>query len=155
MIRDRSEELAAFHAEHFAKPMSMRPTRANGHHNELTDEEVIGLARGARNSPKFEALWRGDRDGYDSPSEADQALISLLAFYTQDENQLDSLFRRSALCRDKWTNRPDYRQSTIEKALSNLTDTYTSSDDGARMAVGNGRARLPSPSPSLYKDEGR
>jgi hypothetical protein len=97
----------------------------------------------------------GDASGYASHSEADQALISLLAFYTQDEDQLDSLYRRSDLCREKWLKRPGYRRSTIEKALSSLTETYTPSDDGARMVVGDGHANLPSPSPSLYKEEGR
>src|SRR4029450_9110173 len=56
---------------------------------------------------------------------------------------------------EKWVNRPCYRRSTIEKALSNLADTYTPSDDGARMVVGNGHASLPSPSPSLYMEGGR
>src|ERR687889_1849478 len=140
---------------HFAEPMDKHPASANEHHSELTDEEVISLAMSARNAAKFEALWDGDISGYASHSEADQALISLLAFYTQDENQLDSLYRQSALCREKWLKRSDYRRSTIEKALSSLTETYTPSDDGARMVVGNGQAGLPSPSPSLYKDEGR
>src|SRR5919112_1339405 len=156
MIRDRSQELETFHIRHFAEGVGKRPASANGHHSELTDEEVVRLARGARNAAKFEALWQGDISGYASRSEADQALVSLLAFYTQDENQLDSLYRQSALCRQKWLKRSDYRRSTIEKALSNLADTYTpSDDDGARMVVGSGHASLPSPSPSLYKDEGR
>jgi hypothetical protein len=155
VIRDRSEALHTFHARHFAERVDKRLASANGYHSELTDEEVIALARGAKNSSKFEALWEGDTSGYASHSEADQALISLLAFYTQDENQLDSLYRQSALCREKWLKRSDYRRSTIEKALSNLADTYTPSDDGARMIVGNGHATLPSPSPSLYKEEGR
>src|SRR4029450_13780836 len=102
VIRNRSEELETFHAQHFAEPMGERMARANGHHSELTDEEVIALARGARNAAKFEALWQGDISGYASHSEADQALVSLLAFYTQDENRLDSLYRQSALCREKW-----------------------------------------------------
>src|SRR5215211_7753263 len=135
--------------------MGERSASANGHHSELTDEEIIALAKGAKNSSKFEALWSGDMSGYASHSEADQALVSLLAFYTQDKGQLDSLYRRSGLCREKWLKRSGYRRSTIEKALSGLTETYTSSDDGARMVVGNGKASLPSPSPSLYKDEGR
>ena len=49
---------------------------------------------------------------------------------------------------------PGYRRSTIKKALSDLTETYTPSDDGAQMMVRNGHAKLPAPSPSLYK-EGR
>jgi hypothetical protein len=154
VIRDRSEELGTFHTMHFAEPMDKHPAGTNGHHSELTDEEVIELARGAKNSSKFEALWSGDTSGYASHSEADQALVSLLAFYTQDESQLDSLYRRSGLCREKWLKRSGYRSSTIDKALSNLTETYTpSDDDGARMVVGIGHANLPSP--SLYKEEGR
>jgi putative DNA primase/helicase len=99
VIRDRSQELGNFHARHFAEPTGARSTYANKHHSELTDEEVISLARSAKNAAKFEALWKGDISGYASHSEADQALVSLLAFYTQDENQLDSLYRQSALCR--------------------------------------------------------
>src|SRR5687767_4531215 len=117
--------------------MGKHPARTNGHHSELTDEEVISLARSARNTAKFEALWEGDTSGYTSHSEADQALISLLAFYTQDERQLDGLYRQSALCREKWIERPDYRQRTIQRALSNLTETYTPPDDGVRLVVGN------------------
>jgi AAA domain len=154
VIRDRSQELVTFHARHFAEPVGSRSTDANEHHSELTDEEVISLARSAKNAAKFEALWQGDISGYASHSEADQALVSLLAFYTQDVNQLDSLYRQSALCREKWINRPDHRRRTIQRALSNLTETYTpSDDDGARMVVASGHASLPSP--SLYKEEGR
>jgi hypothetical protein len=155
VIRDRSQELVTFHARHFAEGIGTRSTDANEHHSELADEEVVRLARDARNSSKFEALWQGDISGYASHSEADQALVSLLAFYTQDEAQLDSLYQRSNLCREKWINRPDYRRRTIQRALSNLAETYAPSDDGARMIVGNVHASLPSPSPSLYKDEGR
>jgi len=153
VIRDRSQELGTFHAQHFAEPDSARSTGTNGNDNELTDEKVIELARGAKNSSKFEALWGGGMSGYASHSEADQALISLLAFYTQDEAQLDSLYQRSNLCREKWINRPDYRRRTIQRALSNLAETYSPSDDGARMVVGNVHASLPSP--SLYKEEGQ
>jgi hypothetical protein len=155
VIRDRSQELDTFYTRHFAERVDKHTARANGHHSELTDEEVIALARDAKNAAKFEALWVGDTTGYASHSEADLALISLLAFYTQNEGQLDSLYRRSGLCREKWLKRPDYRQRSIETALSNLSGTYVPSDDGARMIVGNGQSSLPSPSPSLYKAEGR
>ncbi len=155
MIRDRSDELAAFCAKYFAKPLENSHVRSNGHGAKLTDEEVIERVKGARNAAKFEALWDGDTSSYVSHSEADQALLSLLSFYTQDESQLDSLYRRSGLCREKWLTRPGYRRSTIEKALSGLTETYAPSDDGARMVVGNGPASLASPSPSLHREEGR
>jgi GNAT superfamily N-acetyltransferase len=155
MIEDRCEELVAFCLRHFAEEPGGPQTSSNGHRADLSEEEILSLARSARNAAKFEALWVGDTTGYASHSEADQALISLLAFYTQNEGQLDSLYRRSGLCREKWLKRPDYRRRTIERALSNLAETYVPSDDGARMVIGNGHAGLPSPSPSLYKEEGR
>jgi CRP-like cAMP-binding protein len=150
VIRDRSEKLHAFYARYFAEPVGQHPASTNGHRSELTDEEVIELARDAKNGAKFEALWEGNTSGYASHSEADQALISLLAFYTQDVEQLDRLYRRSGLCRQKWLDRPDYRHRTIARALSNLRETYTP-DDGARMVVG-GNGNLVSQRPNLYRD---
>jgi hypothetical protein len=152
VIRDRAEELHTFHARHFAEQVGEHPVSTNGHLSELTDEEVEQLARGARNSAKFEALKSADISGYVSHSEADQAYVSLLAFYTQDEEQLDRLYRRSELCRQKWLNRPDYRHRTITHALSNLRETYTP-DDGAKMVVG-GNGNLVSRRPNLYRDAG-
>jgi hypothetical protein len=150
VIKDRSEELHTFHARHFVEQVGEHPVSTNGHRNELTDEEVEQLARGARNSAKFEALNSGDISGYVSYSEADQAYVSLLAFYTQDEEQLDRLYRRSGLCRQKWLDRPDYRHRTITHALSNLRESYTP-DDGARMVVGS-NGNLVSRRPNLYRD---
>lgn len=84
----------------------------------VTEEEVIARARAARNGAKFTRLFdHGDIDAYDGDdSRADQALLSLLAFWTQDPAQLDRLFRRSGLYRAKW-ERPDYRERTIARAL--------------------------------------
>src|SRR5215207_391143 len=136
--------------------------QANGHSSRampvLSDDEVIELCREARNAQKFEALYdKGDISAYgDDHSRADQALVCMMTFYTQDPDQLDRLFRRSALYRpEKWGQRSDYRMRTIRKALSSRAETYAPSDDGARMVVGNGHADLSSPSPSLYKEEGR
>ena len=56
MIKDRSEVLQAFHAQHFVEQVSNRLAKTNGHHSELTDEEVIELARGAKNGGNFEPL---------------------------------------------------------------------------------------------------
>ena len=155
IIGERREELATFCLRHFAEEPGGPETSSNGHRADRSDEEILSLALSARNAAKVEALLAGDTTGYASHSEADQALISLLSFYTQNEEQLDSLFRRSGLCREKWLKRRDYRRRTIERALSNLTETYVPSDDGARMVVGNDHAGLPSPSPSLYMEEGR
>ncbi len=67
---------------------------------------------------KFSLLYdQGDISAYESQSNADQALCSMLAFYTgADEDRIDRLFRKSKLYRQKW-ERCDYRQSTIRKAI--------------------------------------
>jgi hypothetical protein len=63
VIKDRSEELRAFHAEHFGKPEVGRRVSRNQYHSERTDEEVIELARGASNAAKFAGLFdRGDTE---------------------------------------------------------------------------------------------
>lgn len=159
MIGDRREAVLRLHAEHAKQPA---PVETNGHRPvsavALDDEEIIQLCRNAKNAPKFERLHdHGDLSEYDGDeSRADQAEISMLAFYTQDEGQLDRLFRASALYRpEKWGKRPDYRRSTIEKALSDLTETYVP-PSRVNITVGqNGHGKLASPSPSPYKGEGR
>lgn len=96
----------------------------------LSDSKIIDLANRASNSDKFESLYSGSITGYTSQSEADLALCSLIAFYTQDPGQIDSIFRGSGLYRaDKWevTN---YRDRTINKALQGVTETYNPEKKG-------------------------
>jgi DNA-binding transcriptional ArsR family regulator len=92
-----------------------------------TDEQVIEKCRAAENAAKFEALFdRGAVHAYHGgdDSRADLALLSMLSFYTQDEAQLEQLFSQSALGqRDKWRRR-DYRERTIQKALSGLDEVF-------------------------------
>jgi hypothetical protein len=109
--------------------------RANGHARSRsassdtpTDEMVIEKCRAAENAAKFEALFdRGDVHAYHGgdDSAADLALVSMLTFYTQDEEQLEGLFSSSALGqREKWRNRDDYRKRTIRRALVDLGEAY-------------------------------
>jgi len=90
----------------------------------LTDDQIIRLASEAANSKKFMALMKGDISGYPTHSEADQALCNILAFYTTSKGQIDSIFRRSGLYREKW-ERADYREATIQKALSLTMEHYS------------------------------
>lgn len=96
---------------------------------QLSDSEIINIASRAKNSEKFKTLYNGNISGYGSQSEAEQAFCSLLAFYTQDPEQIDSIVRNSGLYRDKW-DRADYREETINKALDGITATYNPEKKG-------------------------
>ncbi len=85
----------------------------------FSDEEMLAIARRAKNSEKFIALYdKGDYESYySSGSEADLAECSILAFYSGgDFDTIDRLHRRGKLYREKW-EREDYRKMTIEKAI--------------------------------------
>ena len=96
----------------------------------LNAGEVIERIRASRQSAKFEALMRGNTTGYGSQSEADLALCSVIAFWSQETAAIDAVFRQSGLMRAKWDERhrgdgSTYGQMTIEEALSGSRETYT------------------------------
>ncbi len=140
-IEHRQEALDKLYDDLFTTPKSEPAQPQMG---SLSDGTLIEKAKNARNGTKFSALWEGDIADYDSPSEADLALCSLLAFWTGgDYDAIDRLFRQSELVREKWTEREDYRASTIEKALSashQFFENVTSSHSGETGAKGK-RAR--------------
>jgi hypothetical protein len=66
--------------------------------SEISDADLVDRATYAANGGKFTALCSGDwQADYQSQSEADFALLSILAFYTHDNDQVRRLFRYSAL----------------------------------------------------------
>jgi len=86
-----------------------------------TDKDIIELCQSAANGEKVKELFNGNWTGkYESQSEADLALCSLIAFNTKDPEQIDRIFRSSKLCNEKWLSREDYRKSTIQTALKGL-----------------------------------
>jgi hypothetical protein len=94
----------------------------------LSDDMIIQKCRAAENAAKFADLFdHGDAHAYHDGDEsrADLSLLGILAFYTQDEAQLERIFSSSALgAREKWRRRDDYRQRTIRKALADLGEVY-------------------------------
>lgn len=108
----------------------------------LEDDVVVERARSAKNGGKFASLWDGDTSSHGSDhSAADLGLCSMLAFWTQDPAQIDRLFRRSGLYREKW-ERLDYRDKTINRALDQ-TEIYT--PRGTFRVVEGGRSETPPP----------
>ena len=64
-----------------------------------------------------------DKDN-DGRNEADAALLGILGFYCRgDRDQMDRLFRRFGLYRDKW-DRADYRERTLDLALDGQTKFF-------------------------------
>jgi hypothetical protein len=84
---------------------------------------------------KYSALWSGDWSGYPSQSEADLALCIQIAFYVPDAARIEAIFARSGLAREKWTQREDYRRTTIACALARQSGCYRrpAKADGNRL----------------------
>jgi hypothetical protein len=126
-IEHRQAELDQVHANVFGSSAPQVLPIRNGAPQRFTDEEIVERASAAANGEKFRRLWHGDTAGYSTPSEADLALCSTLAFWTgPDPARMDALFRQSGLVREKWLNREDYRRRTIAKALAERTEFYAS-----------------------------
>lgn len=116
----------------------------------FTDENIIELCSNAVNGEKFRKLFSGDWEGdYKSWSEADLALCSLIAYHTEDPEQIDRVFSSSKLYREKW-DRTDYKSHTISEALkknkhvkketkgseeAKLTEPYVITRDGIYLTV--------------------
>lgn len=90
----------------------------------LGDSDIIEKASKAQNGAKFTALMAGNLShNNNDQSSADLALCSILTFYTQDVDQIDRIFRSSALMRKKW-ERENYRKRTINKAINGCSECY-------------------------------
>lgn len=82
----------------------------------VPDESIIEMAGEAVNSDKFLRLCQGKWEGdYPSQSEADLALLSIFAFYTQDNEQVKRLFRASKLGKRAKAQREGYLNGTLQK----------------------------------------
>ena len=131
-VEERQAAIDAFYASVFgerqAPPVPLVNPSNNGQAH-LDDDEIIRLACSSRKSgAKFAALWAGRWNGhFNSASEADSSVAFTLAFYSKDAAQIDRIFRRSGLMREKWDERhgqQTYGEMTIAKALATVTDQY-------------------------------
>lgn len=83
--------------------------------SDTPDGDVYERAARASNGAKFLALWAGDWHGlgYRSQSEADHALLDIIAFYTADNAQVRRMFRASALGQRDKAQRDEYLNRSI------------------------------------------
>ncbi len=94
----------------------------------LSDSEVIEKA--SKNN-KFNDLYHCGNGSGDA-SRDDMALINMLVFWTGgNSNQIDRLYRGSALMRDKWDRKQSgttYGQMTINKCLKTYRGSFYNGD---------------------------
>ena len=84
----------------------------------ISDDEVIRVASGAANGDKFSDLLKGAWEAhYSSQSEADQAFINMIQFYTKSRFQITRIFRNSGLGQRKKALRVKYCEDMITKAF--------------------------------------
>lgn len=139
-IEDRSHMLGILYAE-------MDTGRVKGSAGNTTidepqkeaDEELYARLVAGVNGDKFEKLWNGefqallDEKGkpYRSHSEADQALMNMIARETQNRDQMRRMFTRSSLGNDPKDNyrhrwmRKDLVERLVNKALDRAAEPET------------------------------
>lgn len=118
----------------------------------LTDDEVIAKASAAVNGEKFVKLHNGDWGAdYPSQSEADQAYMNFLAFYSQHRNQLMRLFRTSPLGKREKAQRNGYLNFTINRAFDKMLPPidaegiFNKGEEVVAMAKAQAEASIPRP----------
>lgn len=94
----------------------------NGNTEEKEDDKtIISKASEAANGAKFKDLYAGKwGDYYTSQSEADLALVDIVAFYTQNRNQIIRIFRQSELGKRDKAKRDDYIGYMILKCFDRM-----------------------------------
>lgn len=127
-VTETGESLVWLLDTYMRRPTPSTAATAIPNESYLSDDAVIAKASAAQNGEKFKRLWNGDITGYKSQSEADAALVSILAFWCSgDKAQMDRLFRQSGLMREKWDSlrgAGTYGNISIEKAVARMTDYY-------------------------------
>lgn len=84
----------------------------------FSDEEILKTASNADNSEKFCDLWLGNWEKYyRSQSEADFAIVDIIAYYTQNRSQIVRLFRASSLGQRDKAQRSKYVKDMVDKAF--------------------------------------
>jgi len=130
-IEPRQEALDWLYQTVFAKELEQARQdsgkKPSPTHSSLSDEALVLKATLAKGGNEFKALYDGSTLGYGGDdSAADMALMNKLAFWTGGNAlQMERLFFDSGLGRrDKWQNRPDYRERTIKKAIADAREFY-------------------------------
>jgi len=87
------------------------------------DTTIYQRAATAENGAKFASLWSGAwNQFYTSQSQADLALINIIAFYTQNREQIKRMFFDSHLGKRNKAFRVDYLEGMITKSFDSVLE---------------------------------
>lgn len=104
------------------------------------DEVIIKRALDAANGDKFKKLYDGAwQELYPSQSEADFALVDIIAFYTQTNAQIQRIFQNSSLGQRPKANRQDYIDYMLKKCFDRMLPPVDI--EGLRNAVNDAIAK--------------
>jgi len=90
--------------------------------SDRSDETILKIISHSKNAGKFNELFAGN--GCDDNSANDQALCNMIAFYTQNHEQIIRIMNKSGLLRDKWKTHKTYLKMTIDKAIAGLSSRF-------------------------------
>lgn len=132
-IGEDNGALEYIHRKYIAQSKQNRQKpRENQPNSSLSDDEIVSLAQASKDSEAFTSLWQGNwQEKYKSQSEADFALCRKLAFWTRrNMEQIDRLFRKSGLFREKWEVRHSaggatYGEQTVSNACAVTSQIYS------------------------------
>ena len=106
-----------------AQKVAVLPTAPSNNDNQT----VLDIVFHSKQRDAFYSLHDGGSKG--DASGEDMTYMNILAFYTcGNAHQMDSIYRQSALVRDKWDSRrgsSTYGQQTIDKAIAECTKFYS------------------------------
>jgi len=107
-----------------SQPRQHTGSTVQTHH--MTDDDVVQALCAARNGDRFKRLfYGGDTSDYgNDQSRADLALCAMIAFYTQDDEQIERIMRSSIMQRPKWDVNKRYLARTITRTLDTMQERY-------------------------------
>ena len=133
-LKDCTDTIEKLNHDFIGKKKVYTPTYTQ---STKSDNDLVTAILDSKQGSKFRRLYEGDTSAYPSHSNADFALCSILAWWTQDCSQIDRIYRNSGLYREKWDSMrgsQTYGEKLIQDAMSLQTPrVFRFSQSGAQM----------------------
>ena len=115
---EERQELATILWQEMGNCKEQTPTWQGDPNQKYSDEEIKSWAINAENGEKASKLLEGHwQDYYPSQSEADWAIINIIAYYSNCQAQVARIFRACALGQRKKAKRDNYVMPMVRRAF--------------------------------------